>query len=95
MEEVLDEVVLEDLCGHFQKVSILATTDCPKISCNPSGKSCNRCLDAFVVSGSSSVDSLVFSAESSAELVRCAELDKPGTPMGTKLSHLQSTFCYF
>ena len=48
--------------------------------------------DACVVSCSSSVNSLVLSAESSAELVRCASLDRPRTTIGTTLSHLQGTF---
>ena len=54
-----------------------------------SGKSCNRFLDAVVVSWSYGVNSLVFSADSSAELVRCASLDTPGTTISTKLSHLR------
>ena len=38
---------------------------------------------------SSGVNSKVHSTESSAELVWCASLDRPGTTTSTKLSHLQ------
>ena len=36
-----------------------------------SGKSCNRSVDAFVVTSSSGVKTFVLAAESSAEFVRC------------------------
>ena len=52
-------------------------------------------LDVFVVSRSFGVNSLVVSAGSSAELVRCASLDKPGTTIGTKLSHVQGALLPF
>ena len=72
MGEVADDVVPEDLC-------YLGSARSHVNSHTNSGTSCNRLLDAHVVSCSSGVNSLVFSAESAAELVRCASLDEPRT----------------
>ena len=77
MEEDLYEVVLENLCCHCQSISIFGPTKFSLNFSNNSGNPCNRSLDAFVVSCSSGVNFLVCSADSSAELVRCASLERP------------------
>ena len=56
---------------------------------NHSGTFCARFHDARVVSRSSGVNSLVVSADFSAELEGCASLDTSRTTISTKLSHLQ------
>ena len=68
--EDLDVVVLEDLCCHCQKMLILVPPSFFVNSSNHSGKSCNRFLHARVVSCSSGVNSLMLSADSSAEHVK-------------------------
>ena len=62
-EEVPDEVVLEDLCCHGQKMLVpddfeSLSTKFSVNSSNHSSKSCNRSLGACVVSCSSRVNSL-------------------------------------
>ena len=47
MEEVLDEVVLEGLCCHFQKISILVTPDFQQI---PATILANPAIDVSMLS---------------------------------------------
>ena len=76
MGEVPDEVVLEDLCCHFQRMWTLVPPNVRQVV-----QSMSRCFRR--------VNSPVLPSEASVEL--CASLDGPGTTIGTKLSHLQST----
>ena len=56
--------------------------------CSSCIKSCDRLLNARVISRSSGVNSFVFSAGSYAEFVTCSSFDDTGTTTNTKLSHL-------
>ena len=59
--------------------------------CDHSGKSCNQSRDACAAFRSLGANSLVFSAESSAEPKMFLSLDLTKTTMSKKLSHLERT----
>ena len=75
--------------SHPEDVDLVSTNLFVNSSSHP-GKSCNRFLNACVVSRSHGAYSLVLSAGSPSVPEMLAPHDKPGTTIGTKLSHLQS-----
>ena len=85
MEEFPDEVVLEDLCCHFQKKWILVPLEFPSIL-PPILASPAIDLPMLSLFLDLDVDKYWYLQLYSTELVKCGSLDKPGTTTGTKLS---------